>query len=60
MYLVARNEEMQYALWSSERELPAGWTAEGTWGGEHECLRHIEAVWSDMRPRSVRGGAGRW
>lgn len=59
MYLVVVNEQEQYALWPAERELPTGWQAEGTRGDEQECLRHIEAVWTDMRPLDVREGGPR-
>ncbi|WP_030227061.1 MbtH family protein [Streptomyces sp. NRRL WC-3626] len=53
-YLVVRNDEEQYSIWPEGRDLPAGWHAEGTSGSREECLEHIEAVWTDMRPRSLR------
>jgi MbtH protein len=31
-----------------------GWHEEGTTGTKEECLAHIETVWTDMRPRSLR------
>lgn len=52
--MVVINDEDQYSIWPVERELPAGWRDEGTRGDEDECLRHIETVWTDMRPRSLR------
>jgi MbtH protein len=53
-YRVVVNQEEQYSIWSTERELPLGWHEEGTRGSREECLGHIEEVWTDMRPRSVR------
>ncbi|WP_327258025.1 MbtH family protein [Streptomyces sp. NBC_01244] len=53
-YLVVHNDEEQYSIWWAERELPAGWTAEGTQGSKDECLARIAEVWTDMRPRSLR------
>ncbi|MFI9388806.1 AMP-binding protein [Kutzneria sp. NPDC052558] len=51
---VVVNAQRQYSVWPVERELPAGWTAEGTVGTEQECLAHIEQVWTDIRPLSLR------
>ncbi|MFF4623383.1 MbtH family protein [Nonomuraea jabiensis] len=53
-YLVVLNDEEQYSIWWADRDLPAGWRAEGAQGTKDECLRHIEQVWTDMRPRSLR------
>lgn len=57
-YRVVLNGEEQYSIWFAERELPAGWRAEGTEGSREECLARIGAVWTDMRPRSVREQVG--
>ena len=51
---VVLNDEEQYSIWFADRELPAGWRAEGLEGNRTECLDHIGRVWTDMRPRSVR------
>ena len=53
-YLVVVNDEEQYSIWPARREIPAGWRAEGTQGTREECLEHIERVWTDMRPLSIR------
>lgn len=53
-YAVVVNDEEQYSIWRAERDLPAGWRREGTVGTKAECLAHIEQVWTDMRPRSLR------
>lgn len=53
-YLVVINDEEQYSIWQEERALPAGWRAEGTAGAQADCLAHIDEVWTDMRPLSLR------
>ncbi|SES35068.1 MbtH protein [Lentzea xinjiangensis] len=53
-YQVVVNTQEQYSIWPRGRDLPAGWTAEGTAGTKDECLARIEEVWVDMRPRSLR------
>lgn len=53
-YVVVYNDEEQYSIWWAERELPAGWYADGTSGTRAECLAHIDEVWTDMRPLSLR------
>jgi MbtH protein len=34
--------------------VPAGWREVGVSGPKAECLAHIETVWTDMRPASLR------
>ncbi|NDU72012.1 MbtH family NRPS accessory protein [Actinomadura sp. DSM 109109] len=53
-YRVVINHEEQYSIWPEDREIPAGWRAEGTQGTKPECLAHIDQVWTDMRPLSLR------
>jgi len=53
-FTVVMNDEEQYSIWAADRELPAGWRAAGFDGSKDECLAHIETVWTDMRPRSLR------
>lgn len=53
-YVVVVNDEEQYSIWFEGRELPAGWRADGVTGTKSECLEHIERVWTDMRPLSLR------
>jgi MbtH protein len=61
-YRVVVNDEEQYSIWPTDRDLPGGWRAEGREGPKDECLSHIDEVWTDMRPRSLRermdAGAG--
>lgn len=54
MYRVVVNDEEQYSIWPDGRPVPAGWREEGFTGPKEECLRHIETVWTDMRPASLR------
>lgn len=53
-FLVVVNDEEQYSLWAADREPPQGWHRTGFSGSREACLDHIESVWTDMRPRSVR------
>lgn len=53
-YLVVVNHEEQYSIWVASRELPDGWRATGMSGTEAECLAHIDEIWTDMRPLSIR------
>ncbi len=53
-YVVVVNHEEQYSIWFADRELPAGWRDAGKRGLKAECLEHIKAVWTDMRPLSLR------
>jgi MbtH protein len=53
-YQVVLNDEEQYSIWPLDREPPAGWRTDGVTGDKATCLAHIEAVWTDMRPLSLR------
>ena len=53
-YRVVVNHEEQYSIWPTEKDLPPGWTDVGKVGSKTECLQHIEEVWTDMRPLSLR------
>lgn len=53
-YRVVVNHEEQYSIWPAGRDIPAGWRDVGVSGTREECLDHIESVWTDMRPLSVR------
>jgi MbtH protein len=54
IYKVVLNHELQYSIWPEYRELPLGWNEVGVAGLKEVCLDHIETVWEDMRPTSVR------
>ncbi|WP_433217541.1 MbtH family protein [Microtetraspora malaysiensis] len=51
---VVHNDEEQYSIWPADRENPSGWYDAGFSGTKDECLEHIERVWTDMRPKSLR------
>lgn len=51
---VVVNHEEQYSIWFVDRDLPLGWREEGFRGTKQSCLAHIEQVWTDMRPLSLR------
>ncbi|MFE7524143.1 MbtH family protein [Kitasatospora sp. NPDC057542] len=53
-FRVVHNDEEQYSVWWTDRDLPAGWYAEGTEGTREACLAHIDEIWTDMRPASLR------
>jgi len=54
MWKVVVNHEKQYSIWPADRENPLGWDDEGASGTKADCLEHIEAVWTDMRPLSLQ------
>lgn len=54
VYDVVMNHEEQYSIWPAHREIPKGWKAVGKRGPKPECLAHIQEVWTDMRPLSLR------
>jgi MbtH protein len=53
-HLVVVNDEEQYSVWVEARPVPAGWRAVGSAGSKARCLDDIAAVWTDMRPASLR------
>lgn len=58
LYKVVVNAEEQYSIWLADSGAPAGWRAEGTVGSKKDCLAHIDTVWTDMRPLSLRQRTG--
>ena len=54
VFRVVVNHEEQYSIWRLDREIPLGWRDAGTQGTKDQCLAHIEEVWTDMRPLSLR------
>ncbi|MGI4861583.1 MAG: MbtH family protein [Janthinobacterium lividum] len=53
-YTVVLNDEEQYSIWPTYRAVPPGWRETGVRGPKAVCLEHIETVWTDMRPASLR------
>jgi MbtH protein len=54
VYIVVINHEEQYSIWPDFKDLPAGWRDAGFRGIKSACLEHINTVWTDMRPLSLR------
>jgi uncharacterized protein YbdZ (MbtH family) len=55
VYHVVVNLEEQYSIWPAYRgQPPAGWRSVGVTGDKSSCLDHINQVWTDMRPLSLR------
>ncbi|MFJ7204628.1 MbtH family protein [Streptomyces sp. NPDC098789] len=52
-YLVLVNDEGQHSLWPTFVDVPAGWRTAHPADTREACLAHIEAHWTDMRPRSL-------
>lgn len=53
-FAVVVNDEEQYSVWPTYRDVPAGWTETGMRGTQDACLDHIASVWTDITPKSVR------
>jgi MbtH protein len=53
-YDVVMNDEEQYSIWPTQKELPRGWHRVSKHGTKAECLAYIDEVWTDMRPLSLR------
>ena len=53
-FTVVMNDEEQYSVWPVGKSLPAGWKEVGRVGSKEECLFHIDEIWTDMRPKSLR------
>ncbi len=54
LYKVVVNDEEQYSIWPADRGEPLGWRSAGKTGTKADCLGYIKAVWTDMRPLSLR------
>ncbi|MFX1740034.1 MbtH family NRPS accessory protein [Paraburkholderia sp. A1RI_3L] len=54
-YHIVINDEEQYSIWRSDKTVPAGWRTVGEPMPKQDCLDRISALWTDMRPASLRG-----
>ena len=54
IFVTVVNAEEQYSIWPERQSLPEGWTLAGFQGKKKECLQHIDLVWTDMKPASLR------
>jgi MbtH protein len=57
-YRVLVNDEEQYSIWPSYKDIPLGWKDVGKQGNKADCLAYIKEVWTDMRPLSLRKQMG--
>ena len=53
LYLVLVNDEGQYSLWPAGIAVPAGWITTHDADSRSNCLKYVEARWTDMRPNSL-------
>jgi MbtH protein len=53
-FKVIVNDEQQYSLWPAGRANAPGWRDTGKVGTKEACIAHIEEVWTDMTPLSLR------
>ena len=53
---VVVNDEARYALWPGFDPVPAGWRSVAGPQARQDCLDHVESVWLDLRPASLRAG----
>lgn len=53
-WTVLVNSEQQYGLHPADLPVPQGWQSVGLTGSEEDCIRHVDTVWTDMRPLSLR------
>jgi MbtH protein len=52
-YHVLVNDEGQYSLWPSFKDVPHGWTIAKNSDSRAACLDYINQNWTDMRPNSL-------
>ncbi len=52
-FYALRNDEGQYSLWPTFVDVPDGWTVAHGPADRRSCLDHVEANWTDLRPRSL-------
>jgi MbtH protein len=54
LYKVVINHEGHYSFWPVDRVNPLGWADAGKVGTREDCLAEVAAIWTDMRPLSIR------
>lgn len=52
-FSVLVNAEGQHSLWPTFAAVPDGWTVALRDVPREQALAHVEAEWTDMRPRSL-------
>ncbi len=51
-FYVLANEEDQLCLWPTSIDVPAGWSVTHGPTDRDACIGHVNATWTDLRPRS--------
>ncbi len=54
VFNVVANQEEQYSIWPDYKPLPLGGRKTGFSGLKKDCRAHIDQVWTEVRPKSVR------
>lgn len=52
-FFVLVNEENQHSLWPSTIDVPQGWKIAIGPDSRQECVKYVDANWTDMRPASL-------
>lgn len=62
IYGVVINHEEQYSLWPINAPFPrkSNWKLTGFEGSQAEAQDHIQEVWTDMRPLSLRNALDKY
>lgn len=53
LFFVLVNDDGQYSIWPSFKEVPAGWAVEREAGPRQESLDYIKTAWKDLRTKSL-------
>jgi MbtH protein len=53
VFHVLINDEGQYSLWPTFKEVPQGWKIVHNADSRAACLDYINEHWTDMRPKSL-------
>lgn len=53
-YLALCNDEEQYSIWPQGNAVPEGWRVVYGPESREKVVDHIDRVWTDMRPKSLR------
>jgi MbtH protein len=59
LFRILQNDEEQFSIWPAGKAVPAGWRPVGDPGSKDACLAHVDAKWTDMRPKSLRDAMDR-
>lgn len=57
-YVVVVNDELEYATIPASWTVLDGWRPAGPTGTAEDCASQVDALWTDMRPLSLRRAMG--